>query len=298
MSKFLQYELWKNCRNNCKFCYNLGQKNFKDIKERIYSIISNLDKFDSDKFSDFGITGGEFFDGQLQQLNIKNEFYELISKICQLIKENKIKRFLVTTALMHEDSRDIEEFIQFLKKKKCLEKVLFCTSYDTKYRFTDKTLSYWKTNIKKLYKKHKIHLHTEIIMTDDFICSVLDGNIDIVEFEKTYNTAVDFIQPSVPFGLDISKHEFEKRVPGFFPKRNNFLQLLEKWICSGYNLSRLLCIDDHSNEMHGVINGEPKTIYDRDIVEKYISPYRNADQVGYIDSDKFMRKDVEALLEI
>ena len=299
MKKFLQYELWKDCNFGCKFCYNLGQKNYFSIESRLKDIIKAIDKFNSKEFSQFGITGGEFFDKQLDKLQIKNIFYILIDKICNKIKSGEIERFLVTTSFMYNKTDDIKEFVEFLKKQDCLKNTLFCTSYDTLYRFNKKTLKNWKNNTKYLYKKYKdFRLHTEIIITDDFITKVLNKKFNLNKFIKKYNTAVDFIQPSVPFGLDVTKSEFEKRVPGFFPKRENFLKLIELWQNQNYDLSRFLCIEDHSDEIHGVINGKPKTISDRSKVEKYISPYRKPNQVGYIDSDKFMRQDVELLIGI
>lgn len=296
MKNFLQYELWKNCNNRCKFCYNLGQKNYSDIKNRLRTIIEDIKNIDYKKFSDFGITGGEFFDGQLDELDLKNDFYILINEICKKIKEKKIIRFLVNTSFIYKSRDDIIFFIETLKHNKCLTETLFCTSFDTIHRFNESSLKTWKDNMKFLYKKYKIRIHTEIIITNDFCKKILNDEFNIIDFQNKYHTFVDFIQPAVPYGLNKTKKEFEKTVKNFFPERKIFLSTIKKLQNMGYDLTRFLSIDDHADETHCVLNGKIKNVKNRTILEKYISPYRKPNQVGYIDSDKFMREDVELFL--
>lgn len=298
LNRFLQFELWKACNHGCKFCYNLGQKDFANVKTNIKIINDKIKDFDSQEYSQLGIIGGEFFDKQLEQLDVKCEFYGLVDTIVKKIKSNEIERFLVTTSLMYKDLSDILEFLDKFNEEKIIDKLLICTSWDSKFRFKDDEEEIWKNNIKVLKNRYSdLKIHTEIIITDDFVTKCLADEFDVDKFEKENDTYVDFIQPTVPYALDITKTEFEKRLPGFFPKRSNFLKLVGKWLSEGYNLQDLLDIKNHSDDCYTLHLGKLQSIENRSEIERYISPLRKPNQVGYIDSDKFMRKDVELLLE-
>lgn len=298
LNRFLQFELWKACNHGCKFCYNLGQKDFTDVKTNIKIINDKIKDFDSQKYSQLGIIGGEFFDKQLEQFDVKYEFYSLVDTVIEKIKSNEIERFLVTTSLMYKDLSDILEFLNKFDEEKIINKLLICTSWDSKFRFKDNEEEIWKNNIKVLKNRYsELKIHTEIIITDDFVTKCLADKFNIDEFEKENSTYIDFIQPTVPYALDITKVEFENSLPGFFPKRSNFLKLVGKWISEGYDLRDLLDIKNHSDDCYTLHLGKLQAIENRSDVEHYISPLRRADQVGYIDSEKFMRKDVELLIE-
>ena len=86
LNRFLQFELWKACNHGCKFCYNLCQKDFANVKTNIKIINDKIKDFDYIKYNQLGIIGGEFFDKQLEQFNVKSEFYDLIDTVIKKIK--------------------------------------------------------------------------------------------------------------------------------------------------------------------------------------------------------------------
>ena len=89
--------------------------------------------------------------------------------------------------------------------------IRMCTSYDTMGRFsTPKQLENWERNMKLLHDTYPaIKLHTEILVTEDFLQKVLSGEFNITEFKKKYHTDVDFLEPNSGFYYK-NKQEFYK----------------------------------------------------------------------------------------
>ena len=66
MNNFIQYELWKSCRNHCKFCYNYGQEDKLTKIDSLNYFLNKLDEKEVDNYNEIGFIGGEFFDNQLE----------------------------------------------------------------------------------------------------------------------------------------------------------------------------------------------------------------------------------------
>ena len=62
---FLQYELWKDCNNSCKYCFNQFVPKVRDKKAALKYAIKNLENRELEEGSTIGFMGGEFFGGQL-----------------------------------------------------------------------------------------------------------------------------------------------------------------------------------------------------------------------------------------
>ena len=52
MGNFIQYELWKDCRNHCKFCYNYGQSDKYSKTKSLDYFLEKLDDPEVDNLAD------------------------------------------------------------------------------------------------------------------------------------------------------------------------------------------------------------------------------------------------------
>lgn len=130
-NKFLQFELWKECNNNCRFCFSRLQKDVDKIESmnEIYEILSSniVQEYDT-----IGFIGGEFFNGQIITVDIHNHFYKLIDKVIEYLQENIINQFYITATLVQNSHDDLIEFLDYIQSHNLIDKILLCTSYDIK----------------------------------------------------------------------------------------------------------------------------------------------------------------------
>ena len=217
--RFVQFELWKDCHNNCSFCFNKGlidcnkQWSLKDC-------LARLDNPDLLLFNEIGFIGGEFFAHQID--DVKELFYALFDKVLSM----PFNRVLVTTSLIY-NPQCLFEFLDYIKHKQALGRLLLCTSYDTIGRFHNSaSLALWKANVLTLHDLYpQLRIHVEQIVTNDFCERVLDGRFDIQKFESTFNVRVDYLEPNTG-GFYKSKEEFEQAVPNFLLRRETFIRWL------------------------------------------------------------------------
>lgn len=214
-NNFLQYELWKDCNNHCPFCYN---RKLKDI-DKYYSLSYVLNDLKNRSYDEIGFIGGEFFDGQLNDQNIKKMFYELFN-VCQ-----SAKKIYLASSLIFENKKDLYEFLQYARFNKFLEKILVCTSYDIKYRFKHKRDEHnWKNTMIWLHNIFpELKIHTEIILSKAFMQAVLDGTFIPSDFEKKYFTKIDYIEAN--YGYDV---EYKDDLVDFLPDKTTTVKFLQK----------------------------------------------------------------------
>ena len=302
MGQFIQYELWKDCKNGCTFCFNKGLPDLDKIVS-LNQVMELVDLPEVDEYDEIGFIGGEFFDGQLNNPKVKDLFYRLFDKVVEKINTGKINKLYVTCEMILDNLDDLKEFLEYLKNNDVLEKTLLCTSFDTIGRFhTPERESLWKANmlyIKKLYPKLK--LHTEIIMTQDFIEKVLSGEFDIPAFEKTYNTSIDYLEPNTGSYYK-DKADFNKAVPNFLVKRNDFLKFLKKTCIDEktIQLFKLFSKEIRSNTIYLILNGNRVKIDSRrkSARTKGMECLPIIPKFGYIDSDIDIADDVKQLRDM
>lgn len=229
-NNFLQYELWKDCNNHCAFCYN---RQLKDVDKR-YSLNCVLNDLKERSYDEIGFIGGEFFDGQLNDPTIKKLFYQLFD-LCK--GANKI---YLASSLIYRDKKDLYEFLNYAKEKGFLNKLLLCTSYDTKYRFKNKKdESFWKNSMLWLHGVFpELRVHTEIILSNDFMKKVLSGDFIPRVFEKTYFTKIDYTEANYGYGIVYSND-----LPDFLPDKSTCVAFLNKIL-----EEKLVNIDDFLND--------------------------------------------------
>lgn len=232
MDKVLQFEVWNECNNACKFCSNKYVYDITDEEK-----LRNLDIVQKKiaepgiwtKYQKLGLIGGEFFQGQLKNSEVKQKYFSLIEQINQLLEAGELKEFWTTATLTFADQDDLWTM---LSKISDTSKVWICTSYDTVGRFhSQKMLDQWKENmhkIKQLFPKTKIN--TTTILTGDFIEEYLAGKFSIAEFTEEFQSTWFSKPPMIPSECTESKKDYnEKFLPNFFPTRKRFLEFLLKF---------------------------------------------------------------------
>ena len=248
----LQFELWQECNSRCKFCYLDGDNKYTPENIKInsltnsYNMISDMSNYP--KIDTLAYLGGEFFQGQINTPKVKELFYKLMNKTAMLLYNGYIKNVWIYATLTIGNQNDLYDILKLFKTTKGL---WILTSYDTQYRFhTQKMMDNWNyhmLNIQKLYPD--IIFNTTTILSHHFIQEYLNSRFDIESFMAKYKTTFFFKQPGSGF---MSKQDFEKKVPNFFPTRNEFLKFLRifKLKESDENWSKLFNIKCRSDLLY------------------------------------------------
>lgn len=230
MDKQLQFELWTECNSLCKFCY-LGQENrcTPDILkisacEKALEKISDLSLYL--EYNTLAYLGGEFFQGQLKNPQVKDIFMKLMDKTVWLLNNGYIEKVWLYVTLTIGDQKDLYEVLEKFKNHKGTLWLL--TSYDTLGRFhTQKMEENWKYHMKNIHKLYPdILFNITTILSEDCIKKYLNNEISFKEMMKEYNCAFFFKQVGVPDG---DKEGMNKKLPCFIPHRKIFLDFLRKF---------------------------------------------------------------------
>lgn len=294
MSHFYQFELWKECNNNCTFCFNRNRSKLSDgLKyKRIMDALQNLRNIQLNDDDTVGFIGGEFFDGQLDYPDVCFSFFNMVSTV---LLETKARVF-IATSFIYQDLRRLKQFLDLLPGG-ALDRLLLCTSYDVDGRFkTRYAVELWEHNIAEIHRCFpEVGIHTEMILSQPLIDAVLASTLDI----KTFAMPVSFHAPCCGIGYK-DKYAFTKDVPNFFPTRNSFLKFLNKgfeegWLtpdnCINYDrMSDNLWMDTGSGIKR--IVGKRGPIDGKTIDPSYPLPPMHESMSDYIDSHIRMRWDV------
>lgn len=237
----LQFELWHECNNHCKFCY-LGSENrvtpdeakIKSLNS-VISYISNEDLYK--KYNCLGYIGGEFFQGQLKNPEVKKLFFDLIRKTNELYKRDLIKQFWITATLTIGKQQDLYDSIRIFDK---YDDIWILTSWDTMGRFLNKKCEEnWLYHVQNLQKEFPgIKINVTVILTGDLIDKYLRNEFRFKNFEDKYNIHWFFKHPS-SFVPTTSRGDYETArkdkkkcneiIPNFFPEREKFIKFLIKF---------------------------------------------------------------------
>lgn len=229
MKKQLQFELWQECNNRCKFCY-LGKGNrytpdhikLNSLKST-YEMISDLSIYD--EFDTIGYLGGEFFQGQLNTSEIKENFFKLMQKSAWLLKNKYVKSVWIYATMTIGDQKDLYDTLKLFGD---CDGVWLLTSYDTYGRFHTKEAEqnwrYHMKNIQNLYPKIKFNVTT--ILSQDLILKYLRNEISFKDMMKEFKCTFFFKQCGLFDGL--KKEQSLDKLPLFLPKRADFLKFLNK----------------------------------------------------------------------
>lgn len=227
--KSIQFELWHECNNLCKFCF-LGLENRTTPKEtKIKSLqdaIKGAKEFEGDVIATIG---GEFFQGQIADPEVHDLFYEYMSLVVNKLNKKEIGVVWVTATLTDKTPKDLIEFVNFVKNTwNGNGFLLICTSYDTIGRFhvEEKRLN-WEENMKLILEiDPRIGLNTTMILTNDLVEKYLNNEINFLDFTTKYNTGLMIKHPNM--GPCRSLEDMEKLLPGFIPEREKTIHFFKK----------------------------------------------------------------------
>ena len=294
MNNFIQYELWKDCKNGCKFCFNKGQPDLDKLKSLKW-VQSKLIEKEVDDYNEVGFIGGEFFDDQINNEEVKKEFYRLFEICKDKIEKGKICKIYLTTSLIYDVNKLLIPFLDTMKEWNILNKILICTSYESKYRFhTKEKEDLWKSNMLKLHDLYpELGLHTEMIVTQFFIDEVLNDTFSISKFKETYHTEIDYIEPASGFYY-IDKKDMYKDYKDFFPTKKSFIQFVIKTAVKSndIHLYKFLSMNIRSDKVYCYLDGTLLCLDSRRKTNKgFIDAKKDAKikyEMGFIDSDDKM----------
>ena len=258
-NNFIQYELWKDCKNGCKFCFNKGQPDVNKIESLNYVLNLLQDEEDLKDYNEIGFIGGEFFDDQLKNPEVKALFYKLYDRCKELIDQGKMNKVYITTSLIFSPCDYLIPFLDYLRELGILKYCLLCTSYDLKYRFHNKQAKeLWEANMILLHEKYpELNLHTEMIATGFFMKAVLDGEFDIIGFCDKFHTGIDYIEPGSGFYY-YDKAACAKDLPDFFPTKETAIKFIKKTIIDDKSIraDTFLSSDIRSDKIYNIYNGK------------------------------------------
>ena len=238
--KCIQFELWQECNMRCTFCY-LHEQNLKTpdavkldsiraAHERVKALRETQD------YDTVGFIGGEFFQGQLRNSEVKAAFFELMDEVISLLKDGVINNVWIAVTLGIGKQDDLYELLERFGSER--SKLWLTTSWDSMGRFhTEKMRLTWEGHLKRIRALYpEVHINTTVILTGDFIDKYLAGEISIKAMEQTLGTQFFFKQPvsgdayanwepTLEFNNFI-KREVNSRIPNFFPTRSQFIRFL------------------------------------------------------------------------
>lgn len=236
--KSIQFELWEECNNACKFCF-LGSGNrycSDDIKyESLKSTLAIINNDDIiSKYQIISLIGGEFFQGQLANPTISNMFFTIIDRIQTLLLNNKLDELWLNTTMTIGKQIDLYKTLDCISDK---SKIWLCTSYDTIGRFHTKDhLDNWKYHMHNIKTKYpNININVSIIITEDLINRYLTNTFSFIDFVKEYKCSLFLKTPGTPVPAKFpqtiqNKQKFNNEIlQNFFPYRVSFLKFLAKY---------------------------------------------------------------------
>lgn len=253
MKKSLQFEVWQECNSLCRYCY-LGDENRKTPKETklqtlkdIYEMISDISIFKD--YDNLSYIGGEFFQGQLSDPEVKAGFMKIMSKTAEYLKEGVIKSVWLACTLTIGDQKDLYEVLDLFKDipwemDGSSDGLWVVTSYDTIGRFhTPQMEENWKFHMKNIHEKYpRVKFNTTMILTQDLITKFLNDEWSFTDYMEEYHSALFFKQPGAgAFGgpdrsAEEAKQLMENKVPGFYPERKTFIKFLNKFYTTNKDL--------------------------------------------------------------
>ena len=244
--KTLQFELWQECNNKCKFCYLGTENRFTADDIKIASLKKTIEKISDEsifkEYNCLAFIGGEFYQGQLQNPEVKKWFYKLMDKSADLLNRGVIEEFWTTATLTIGKQEDLYNCIEKFNDK---SKVWVLTSWDAYGRFhTPKMLETWEYHMKHLKEKFpNIKLNTTIVLTGIVMEKYLSGEIPSFEqFCEKYNTSLFFKQPALFLDIrnecknstseeiqKIGKSKCQTVIQNFFPTRKTVLKFYSEF---------------------------------------------------------------------
>lgn len=298
----MQFELWQECNNHCSFCY-LGKNVQSTPKERKLQALESAYQKISDPqnyphYDCIAFIGGEFFQGQLRDEEVRSSFFLLMRKAADLANRKIIKEVWISATLTIGDQRDLYAVLDLFDNP---AQVWILTSWDSIGRFhSDKMEHNWQFHMKQLKQRYPdIKLNTTIILTQHFIDLYLADKFDIERFSQQYQTSYFFkqcgsgesfskLEPTVENNL-LVKQERNKQWGAFFPTRASFMQFLCKFRQkeSLLNWTKLFNIHYRADDLYRNFNDRS----DMELTHRYKDSVFETQEMGHLPCGHLMAYD-------
>ena len=286
-----QWELWQCCNNLCSFCY-IGKDGRHTDKQRQLKSLSDLkkalDTLDFEQYNNVSLIGGEFFQGQLKDPDVKNAFMEIIKTLSKLYVDKKIGSVWISATLTIGDQEDLYETLKIFDNDGVRPHpdygssgIWICTSWDAQGRFhSEKAEENWEYHMKNLSKEFPwIKKNTTIILMQKLCEQYINGDFVPKKFSEEFGTALFYKVPGITQQLqqgieglpsmttcaeqgrigeyltavkDRMEKDFGYR---FFPDRKTFRKFLIKYAKEDPDtFIKLFNIDFRADELHRNFN--------------------------------------------
>lgn len=184
--RMVQYAVWPNCNNNCKFCLRKERVFYTEEQQicAIKAIRKNIRTIDWKQFP-YGISllGGEIYN--IENKMLQNEFLKLIDDIIDVILINKElpkSRYSSVTNGIY-DNRFLFKVIDKIKDAIGLEKLDLNFSYDIKYRYkSENDRKKVLENVNAVHTRYNYRVGVQMILTSYLIRSIKKKKFDINHF--------------------------------------------------------------------------------------------------------------------
>ena len=187
MSNMVQYSLWANCSNACKFCL-IKDKDILNKQRQLQSIEAirkNIDYIDwKDKFSaGISLLGGEIYfitDREIQEayLQLVDDIIEKILKVSQ----NPNRRYSTVTNGIYNPTF-LYKVVDRIVNKSSIKLVDMNFSYDLKYRFkNEKDASTVLKTIREFHDRYDYGVGVQMILTQYVIDMWKECKFEVNDF--------------------------------------------------------------------------------------------------------------------
>ena len=218
--KCFQWELWQCCNNFCTFCV-LGKSSKHTAKERQLKSLTDLKhalkNLDFNEYNNVSLIGGEFFQGQLDDKEVHDSFFEVIEMLCELYMNKKIGSIWCTATLTIGDQSDLYKMLDMFDKAGVRPHpdydssgLWICTSWDKHGRFhKPQYLENWQHHTAKIKEEYPwVKLNTSVILTQEVCEMYIKGEFVPKEFKEKHNTDLVLSPPRI---FDMEDEGFESQ---------------------------------------------------------------------------------------
>ena len=222
----VQYGIWPNCCNNCKFCLRKQRINYTKEQQLFWIklIKENISYIDwKDKFS-YGISilGGEVY--FIRDKDVQEAYLDLIDtiieKILKVSKNSDVKYSTVTNGIYNPEF--LYKVIDKIVSAVGIKAVDVNFSYDLKYRFkNEEDRKLVLKNINEFHKRYDYNVGVQMILTQYVINAWKKGKFDVKDFlqNEIPGNQLAFLYPH-PVATG-------EKLNDFFFKRNDFIEFVE-----------------------------------------------------------------------
>ena len=241
----VQYGVWPNCCNACKFCLRLNRDTWSTryIIRRIRSIRKNIKTIDwkNDFKAGISLLGGELY--FMTDEKIQNEFLLLIDDIIEFILKPNPRAVYSTVTNGLYDPTFLFKVLDKIKDAVGIKRIDINFSYDIKYRYDSKAREQLCIeNAKKVIQRYNYKLSVQTILTQYLIDAIMKNEFNIDNFEKNVipGCQIAFLYP----------HPINPKLPpldDFMFNRHSFLEFI-KFLSEKYpmHLENFYCSVENS----------------------------------------------------